>query len=223
MSLIHKIAAIIDNNNIDHITFFDKNLVYNEDIDLLDIDWRNIIPKPPLNSSEETEKELKFISKKTLNRSSSDIELVYKVDKNPLNLFYELLDANGLILPKNKFHNYYNIVEQYIYALKIYFNRARPFQLAKIYNINIDVLRTETHHTPAYPSGHTMYAALAAHILSDLYPEFENKFFQLADLCGMARIIQGVHFPSDNRASFLATQILYEHIKRIEHGKGKNI
>lgn len=216
MSLIHKIAAIIDNENIDNITFFDKKMVYHEDIDLLKIDWRNIIPKPPFNSSNETEKELKFISKKTLNRSNSEIELVYKVDANPLNLFYEFLDPKGLIFPKNRFDNFYNIIEQYIYAMKIHFNRARPFQLAKVYNVNIDIINTDTHHTPSYPSGHTMYAALAAHILTDIYPEFEKKFFQLAETCGMARIIQGVHFQSDSKASFLATKILYQHIKELE-------
>lgn len=222
MSLIHKIAAIIDNKSIDDITFFDKNVVYHEDIDLLDIDWRRMIPRQPLNSSDETEKELRFISKQTLNRSTREIDLIYKVDANPLYLFYEFIDPKGLILPKNKFDTFYNIIEQYIYALKIHFNRARPFQLAKVYNINIDVLNTDTHHTPAYPSGHTMYAALAAHILTDLYPEFEKKFFQLAESCGMARIMQGVHFPSDNKASFLATKVLYQNIKRLEYEKGTN-
>jgi acid phosphatase (class A) len=219
MSLIHKVAANIDNKNIDDITFFRKDIVYQEDINILDIEWRKIIPQPPLNSSDQTEAELKLISKKTHNRSNSDIELVYKVDANPLYLFYAFTDNNNLVFPKNKFDNFYNIIEQYIYALKIYFNRARPYQLAQVYNINIDVMQTETHHTPSYPSGHTMYAALAAHILTDIYPKFESKFFQLAEQCGTARIIQGVHFPSDNKASFVATKALYQHIKDTIYAK----
>ena len=73
---------------------------------------------------------------------------------------------------------------------------------------------TETHHTPAYPSGHTMYAALAANILSDLYPEHKKSFFELTNYCGLARILQGVQYPSDNKVAIQATSIIYQAIKR---------
>ena len=46
--------------------------------------------------------------------------------------------------------------------------------MAHYYNIEINVLITDTHQTPAYPSGHTMYAELAAHMLSDMYPEHKK-------------------------------------------------
>jgi hypothetical protein len=213
MSLIHKIAAIIDNQSVDDIHYFDKSIVYQEDINLLDIDWRNILPQPPLNSSSEVEKELRFISKQTKNRSSKDIELIYKVDKDPLILFYEFTDKHNLIFPKNKFDNLYNIIEQYVYALKIYFNRARPEQVAPYYNIDINIINTDTHHTPSYPGGHTMYSELAAHILSEIYPVWKKEFFQLSSYCATARILQGVHYPSDNKASIIATEKLFNFIR----------
>jgi acid phosphatase (class A) len=216
MSLIHKLAAIIDHKNIDDVQFFSKDIVYHEDINLLDIDWRHIIPAPALNSSAETEKELRFISKQTQNRSSKDIELIYKVDKDPLFLFYEFTDRKNLIFPKNKFDNLYNIIEQYVYALKIYFNRARPSQIAPYYNIAINVINTNTHHTPSYPSGHVMYSELAAHILSEIYPVWKKEFFQLSSYCATARILQGVHYPSDNKASIVATEKLFNFIRTVE-------
>ena len=44
--------------------------------------------------------------------------------------------------------------------LKYYFNRPRPEQIAPYYEYRINVMYTETHHTPSYPSGHTIYAEL---------------------------------------------------------------
>ncbi len=99
-------------------------------------------------------------------------------------------------------------------ALKNYCNRPRPEQLAPYHNIKLDILYTDTHHTPAYPSGHAMYGALAAHLLSDRYPQYRTQFFELAKYCGYAIILQGVHYPSDNKVAFKATEVLFNSMKR---------
>ena len=46
--------------------------------------------------------------------------------------------------------------------------QAEEDQLADLLDYNINVTESRTHHTPAYPSGHTVYAALGAYLFSEL-------------------------------------------------------
>lgn len=224
MSLISNVSAILRRNSeLDDVVYNPHAISYEDEISILDIDWKKIIPRPPQNSSTQTAREMKVLQTATKSRTYKEIELIYMVDSEPLTLFYNFLENKNLSFPKNTFDEYYNILEQYIYALKSYFNRARPEQLAPYFNMELEILYTDTHNTPSYPSGHTMYAALAAHILSERYPDYEKKFFELAKYCALGRILQGVHFPSDNEASFEATKILYAAIKRrVENEENKN-
>lgn len=214
MSLINKVAAIIDNKQkLDSIGYLANKVNYDDELATLDISVKDIVPPPPANSSANTEKELHQISRLTKTRTYKEIELVYTVDKEPLELFRKFLRTKQLEFPQQIFDSCYNILEQYMYALKYYHNRARPEQIAPYYNIDLNIMFTETHHTPSYPSGHAMYGELAAHVLADVYPEYKEKFFELSNYCGLARILQGVHYPSDNEAAKIAVSKLYEKLK----------
>ena len=222
MSLINKVAAIIDNQqSLDSIGYLANKVNYDDGLATLDISIKDIVPPPPTNTSAVTERELNQISRMTKSRTYPEINLIYTVDKEPLDLFRNFLKTKNLSFPQYKFDSYYNIIEQYMYALKYYHNRARPDQIAPYYNLEIDVLFTDTHHTPAYPSGHTMYSELAAHVLTDMYPEHKDKFFELSNYCGLARILQGVHYPSDNDASKIAIDKLYKLTKGLEDERAK--
>jgi hypothetical protein len=223
MSLINKVAAIIDSKaDLDKVGYLQNKVNYDDEISILDIELASILPPPPKNSSLTTKREVEEIARATKNRTRKELDLVYLVDNEPLDLFTNILAMHGIKFPKDVFDFYYNVLEQYVYALKFYHNRARPEQLAPYFNLEIDVLYTETHHTPAYPSGHTMYTELAAHMLSDLYTELRKEFFQLSDYCGLARILQGVHYPSDNKASKIAVSKLYPLIKERYNEKSQN-
>ena len=223
MSLINKVAAIIDSKaDLDKVGYLQNKVNYDDEISILNIEIQSIVPPPPKNSSLTTKKEIEEIAKATKNRTRKELDLIYLVDNEPLDLFRNSLQKRGMKFPKDLFEEHYNVLEQYVYALKFYHNRARPEQLAPYFNLDIDVLYTETHHTPAYPSGHTMYSELAAHILSDLYPELREEFFQLSNYCGLARILQGVHYPSDNKASRIAVEKLYRLMKGKQDEKSKN-
>ena len=159
MSLINKVAAIIDSKqSIDEVTYLENEISYDAGASMLDIDFTKIIPPPPKNSSLITKKELISIAKVTKSRSREELDLIVEVDKDPLNLFYKYLNPRDLKFPKSKFLDYFNILEQFQYALKYYYNRARPEQVAPYYGLEINVLRTKTHHTPAYRRVHVLYS-----------------------------------------------------------------
>jgi hypothetical protein len=179
----------------------------------LTIDWANVLPEPPKNSSNETKKELKYLADITENLSVSQKNLVYLVDKEPLDLYNDILRRHGLKMPRDKFNKVWNITRPIIMNLKHKFNRPRPEQLAKFYGLNINVTETKTHQTPAYPSGHTAYCAVGAYILSDLYPEHSSEFFGKIGDAGFARCLQGVHYPSDNEAAMVITGAIWQNIR----------
>ena len=141
MSLINKVAAIIDSKKpIDEVTYLEKRVRYDDTISILDIDLKTIIPAPAKNSSLTTVKELSEISRLAKIRTNKEIDLIRSVDRDPLELYLVLLKKNGLVFPQALFNDYYNIVEQYMYALKFYYNRARPEQLAPYFNLDIDFI-----------------------------------------------------------------------------------
>jgi acid phosphatase (class A) len=174
------------------------------------IDLFSIVPMSAKNSSPETRKELEYVAKVANNRSIEDIKLVYLVDEEPLDLFEVEIKKSKLDFPYHKFQTIYNhVVTALVDHAKFFYNRARPFQLAPYYNLEIDRLITSTHHTPSYPSGHTLYGALAGAILTEKYPEKRATFEQLVQKVGHARVLQGVHYPSDNDASIKIMNKIY--------------
>ena len=90
---------------------------------------------------------------------------------------------------------------------------AELAKLGQAYDVDIKLIYTKSHHTPAYPSGHTMYAALGAEMLKDLYPQYKDVFDNWIKDVGEARVLQGVHFPSDNQAAVKIIQKVYPYIK----------
>ena len=219
MSLINNVDAIINTKkSVDDIGYYDQPISYESNIDV-----KNILKKPAKNSSLTTRKELEVVANATKNRSLKELDLVYVADKDPLLIFYDFLKSKSLQFDKSTFDVYWNILEQYVYALKYYFNRARPEQIARYYGVEIKVLHTDTHHTPSYPSCHAMYADLAYKMLAEEYPEYKEDFLRISDYCAFARVLQGVHYPSDNVASRKAVSIIYpvlkEHINEYERSQ----
>ena len=214
MSLISNVDKILKTkNNLNDIGYLKKPVSYSPDLDIIGVEWRKLLPAPPKNDSITTIKELKVVSDATKNRTQAELDLVITVDKDPVNLYYKFLESKNLKFPKSKFFTYWNIFEQIVFALKYYYNRARPEQIAPYHGIEINVLHTDTHQTPAYPSGHAMYGEVAAYVLSDMYPEYKDKFLEMSEYAGLARVLQGVHYPSDNEASRIIVENLYDIVK----------
>ena len=181
--------------------------------EVVTIGWDSVLADPPSNNSEITKQELSYISEITKNLSSSEIDLIKMVDRDPNLLYEKTLKKHNLEFPKEVFKKSWSIMSPIIKNLKYKFNRPRPYQLAPLYNIDIKIVRTKSHQTPAYPSGHTAYAALGAYVLSAKYPDHSPEFFSQVSSAGMARMLQGVHYPSDNDASMVISAAIWENIR----------
>jgi hypothetical protein len=215
------ISEIQNNFSLDSLKYF-PDFEYNEspyaNMDFPEIgkiDLFSIVGQPNKNSSQETLSELKYISRLTTNRSKEDIDLIYLVDEDPMLLFYPLIKKLNLKFDEQLFKTtYYTCLIAIVDHLKYFYNRARPFQIAELLDIKIDRIITKTHHSPSYPSGHTMYAALIAEFLISEHPEHKSKFDTLAGKTGLARVIQGVHYPSDNRAAIQIVKTIFPNLKQ---------
>lgn len=182
--------------------------------DIIDFNWKDILEAPPENTSQITLAELYSVSKASLNRTSEDISLVKIIDRNPDKLFIELTKEYNVEYPQSRIEDFYSIIKPVLLNIKSLWNRPRPAQLAEYFNIPIDVIITDTHHTAAYPSGHTVYSKLVALIIKNLYPQIsDNKLNKIVNQTAKARIMQGVHYPSDNLASLYLSQVLFNKLK----------
>jgi hypothetical protein len=173
--------------------------------DEITIGWDDILPDPPMNDSETTKKELIYLSKLTKSVNSSQLDLIKLVDEEPNDLFHKTMKDLGVEFPKE--------IKPVIMNLKYIHNRPRPYQLSEKYGLKIKLRDSKTAQTPAYPSGHTAYTALSAYILAAKYPQFAEHFFDKIQSAGMARMLMGVHYPSDNEASMIITGALWEDIR----------
>ena len=212
--LLFQINSAINTTNIDNIKYTTEIVEDQKISQVIDFDYKSILDSPTKNSSISTLEELIYISKITHNRTDKDIEFVNKIDKNPATLVIDFCKNKNIIFPKTDFDNLYTIIKPLILNTKYYFNRARPYQLAKFYGLTINILETDTHQTPSYPSGHTVYARLAANFILKSNPEFKYELDQIVDKSAYARVLQGVHYPSDNKASIIFTDYIFKKIMR---------
>lgn len=182
--------------------------------DIIDFNWQNILSAPPSNTSKQTISELETISNLTNHRSNNDIQLIKIVDSDPDSPFIDLIEKYNLKYPMTKINEFYHIIEPILMNIKGTWNRPRPSQLAKFYNIDIDFIDSNTTRTASYPSGHTVYGSLVANILKYYYPNIDQRQLDiLVNNTARARILQGVHYPSDNKASIVLTKFLFNKLK----------
>lgn len=220
MKLLSVVQEIILHKSIDDLVY-DPNLKFPKYKSSLSskigLDYWQYIKSPPKNSSQTTLVELQEVTSFAHNRSNTEIELVYRVDKEPLDLFLPLIQKYNIDFSVEYLKNLYSILRPIISDIKYFYNRPRPYQLAEYYGQHINIIRTDTHHTPSYPSGHTAYAALISNILSDKHPEHKVHFEEIVDICGKARMLQGVHFRSDCIAAKTFVDSVYSKLKTIDY------
>lgn len=184
--------------------------------DIIDFNWKTIIEAPPKNSSKKTYQELLHVTELATKRTKQDEELLLKIDQDIDSFFIDVLNRQNIEYPGSIIEEIYNIIKPILYNLKGIWNRPRPLQLAKFYGLNLPTIITDTIHTASYPSGHTVYSSLVAGIIKILYPKIPSQpLDKIVDQTALARIRQGVHYPSDNKASLVLSKFLLTKLKPI--------
>jgi hypothetical protein len=136
-----------------------------------------------------------YISK----RSQSDIDFFNLTDKDIIIAFQQIIKENDMKREDMKKILKSSKILTIIMMYKYIYNRPRPSQVAPniINRKNGTLLVSQTADTPSYPSGHAFQAYYLAKILSKKFPKKKDELMKLAKRISDARILAGLHFPSD--------------------------
>jgi acid phosphatase (class A) len=174
--------------------------------------------KCPANSSDQTKADLKYLLDLQNARTSEDIQRATEIGKigywpdilNPTEpgyqeninqLFYIAAPIGKWFNPENfpattqLLRNTMQDIRVTEFRLKQHFKRPRPYHLDPAIK---PIMRMKT---PAFASGHTLWAFTQAFLFSEIIPEKRAEFIKMAEEVRWSREILGIHFPTDNEAS----------------------
>jgi hypothetical protein len=138
----------------------------------------------------ESLKELQYLKKEF----PLDEEFIREYDDIPT-IFANYFSFNENV--GDSINNMLNDSRIIISIIKWYYNRIRPYQLAKLYNVEIDNLMLDTMQTPSFPSGHSTQSYMIAYYLGGIYPDIKKDLLDLADKISVSRMAAKAHYPSD--------------------------
>lgn len=145
----------------------------------------------PKNHSDEAEEELEILA-------DIDVDEQFVEDKDDVyKTFQKFLKSKDLEFDEDLFDNILKEAGAVILDIKYHYNRPRPFQLNKIYDIDMKNQMMDSMKSPSFPSGHAAQGKMMGKILSHFYPEFEKEFMEIADDISYSRNMAKAHFPSD--------------------------
>lgn len=169
-------------------------------------DFKNY--KFPKNNSEKIKEEISCI-----NKLKVDYEFIKKHD-NIYNVFKEYFKLNNLDFPKILINDLIESSAYFIMKIKSYYNRPRPYQIAKKLNIDLKPIRLNSAKSAAFPSGHSAQSHLLCYVLSDLFPKHKKNFEKIAQNISKSRMMAKVHFPSDIKSGEKIAKILFKQYKK---------
>ena len=163
---------------------------------------------PPENDSKQTLDELKKLEAVKLDKmvvnDGDDIVEAFKplIEKFEVNISDEYLTQ----IKKES--------SKFIHKLKYHYNRPRPYQVAKFYNMDLNGVELESMKTPSYPSGHAVQGYLFGEILSRFNPENATEYRRVGEDIAHSRIVAKAHYPSDKEYGKKISKVLFTGIKK---------
>lgn len=127
--------------------------------------------------------------------------------------FRPVIEENNLDYPEDLVGELVEDSAEIIVRVKNYFDRARPFDIARDYGIDLGHIYLKSAQTPSYPSGHATQGMLLALVLGKMYPQLASKLLQVAKNMGLSRKLAKVHYESDIKAGEELGRMLFNHIK----------
>jgi hypothetical protein len=157
---------------------------------------------PPVDNSEETKKEIKYL--KSIDLKRKFVQEKDDIDGNFID-FLKNKNIDEKILIKKINNDLYYIV---LY-LKKYYKRPRPFRLD-------DKLRDpllKSMEGFAYPSGHSTHSNLLYLVLSHKYPNLKSELKKIKDDIVYSRQMANAHYPSDIKFGEKLAKSLFIYLK----------
>jgi hypothetical protein len=218
--------------SLDKMTYVETPKVFlktaKSDFKHLDIDIQELLNfPPPSNSSEKTKKELADIKIFMKMDHPQDFKTnLKKMDEDPAQFVidhYEEITRSKAPEDVLKFITDGD-VEVLAMKLKMHYNRPRPYQIAEHYGIEFDYnksIQNGAADHPSYPSGHTLSAYFTAKVLGHINPQVKKQLVKRAMMVADSRIMEGVHFKSDNDFSiYLVDNVLMPaFLKKYDQGR----
>ena len=165
----------------------------------LSADYKNFKSEKPSDSA--TKEEMQKLKKFGERRTKEVEESVKKHDGDPSYAMKENMDSKNLKYSQEEIDKI-NVAGSTISRhYKNLHQRARPWQMSKEMNMDINVMRrpSDSMNTPAYPSGHSLQSRLVAEYYAEKYPDHKEELIKAADECGVGRVMAGWHYPSDHK------------------------
>lgn len=98
-----------------------------------------------------------------------------------------------------------------IIKLKYHYQRVRPYQLSHILSMRLYPYKSETSHTPSYPSGHSIQSKIYADVLGNKYPKYYKQLQSLSEDIAKSRLAMGLHYPSDIIFGEYVSELIVNH------------
>ncbi|MFN3848171.1 MAG: phosphatase PAP2 family protein [Spirosomataceae bacterium] len=183
---------------------------------------------PPANSSKQTQAELKYLlelqekrTQEDINRSMYLANIGYfpyylnpeneNYKRNLKDLFFFGYETFGEWMNAENFPKTSELLKGIMqdmraveFNLKLHFRRPRP------YHLEPQLKNLQRMQSPAFPSGHTLFAFTNALIFSELAPSSKANFVALANELRFSREILGIHYPSDNEQARLIAEQMFK-------------
>lgn len=161
---------------------------------------------PPKNSSAGTKHELNELIDYSIQDQQSPRRHIF--DKQLVPYIRELFVNNGAEKKQVEMltQNIIDDVLPVITKLKYSFQRPRPYQLARIYRLQLFPSYSYFVSSPSYPSGHTALAAVICETLGNVYPSSYEIMKKFVSEVSESRLYMGVHYPSDNNTALLIAE-----------------
>ena len=178
-----------------------KTPLFHEDIQLP-------LCEMPENDSKTTLKEVKYLASLKTNK-----EYVKERD-DVLSSFKPLIETSDVSISINEIEKIIKQSVKYIFELKYKYNRPRPYQIAKFYDIDLNGTELDSMKTPSYPSGHAIQGYLIGKVLAGKDKTNAELYLSMGEQVADSRISAKAHYPSDKEYGKKVADVLYLGLKR---------
>lgn len=171
---------------------------------------QQIIDEAPLNNSEKTHSDLRFLQNRLKITTPEEILFSRYVDsvENYANSFLDIIKEENPKITMGDFFKIDSQTEPILYYLKDKINRPRPYQLARELDYEIfPIIKTDA-CSAAYPSGHALSSYVVSMHFANKHPVLKDRLLKLGEDIANSRIHVGIHYPSDSEISKNIAQII---------------